>query len=473
MYRVLAGLTLAFLVSAGSHALGAERLEVGFGVEDITPDITADKPVFIAGYGQNRKATGVHDPLFARAVVFRSGEAKVAVVSVDLVGLQYPVVQRIREKLDGFTYVLVSSTHTHEGPDVIGIWGESPLKSGLDPEYIAQVEDGVVNAVRKADSAAAPAIATYGTAEDESLLRDSRLPIVYDGVLRVLKFMHADSKKPLGILVQWNNHPEAMGSKNTLITCDFPWATIAALEKRYQCPVAYFTGTVGGLMTTLRTIKDPETGKELHEESFEYTEVYGKMVANLAEKAIADSKPITLTPIRVAAKQVGVPLSNLAYHLMWSMNVLPRDAYEWSGDADNIGPPIDRKGGKKGVKGALLTEVSYLQLGELHIAGIPGEIYPELVYGKYQEPVEPNVDFPDAPLETPVVKIMPGEKFMLFGLANDEVGYILPKRQWDSKAPFAYGRKEQQYGEVNSVGPETGPILMKALQDAVDAVKEK
>ncbi|MFO0944770.1 MAG: neutral/alkaline non-lysosomal ceramidase N-terminal domain-containing protein [Planctomycetota bacterium] len=473
MRRAVSVLTLAFFMATSPRSFGAETLEVGLGAEDITPEIKPGKPVYIAGYGQNRLATGVHDPLFARAVVFRAGDAKVAVVSVDLVGLQYPAVQRIREKLDGFTYVLVSSTHTHEGPDVIGIWGESPLKSGLDPEYIMQVENGVVNAVRKADSAAAPAVAEYGTATDESLLRDSRVPIVYDGVIRVLKFKHAETKKPLGILVQWNNHPEAMGSENTLITCDFPWATIAALEKKYQCPVAYFTGTVGGLMTTLRTIKDPETGKELHEENFEYTEVYGKMVASLAEKAMGQAQPINLTPIRVSTKQVGVPLSNLAYHLMWSMNVLPRDAYEWTGDANKVGPPINRKGGKKGVKGALLTEVSYIRLGDLHIAGIPGEIYPEIVYGKYQEPVEPNVDFPDAPLETPVVKVLPGDKIMLFGLANDEVGYILPKRQWDSKPPFAYGRKEQQYGEVNSVGPETGPILMKALEDAVDAVKEK
>ena len=43
-------------------------------------------------------------------------------------------------------------------------------------------------AVRKADAAAVPARAEYGTAEDESLLGDYRLPEVYDGVLRVLRF---------------------------------------------------------------------------------------------------------------------------------------------------------------------------------------------------------------------------------------------------------------------------------------------
>jgi hypothetical protein len=48
---------------------------------------------------------------------------------------------------------------------------------------------------------------------------------------------------------------------------------------------------------------------------------------------------------------------------------------------------------------------------------------------------------------------------MIVGLANDELGYIIPKRQWDEKPPFAYGRTSAQYGEINSVGPDTAPIL--------------
>ena len=52
---------------------------------------------------------------------------------------------------------------------------------------------------------------------------------------------------------------------------------------------------------------------------------------------------------------------------------------------------------------ALQTEVVYVRAGDLHIAGIPGELYPELVYGGYQSPVEPNADFPTGPTEPPVI----------------------------------------------------------------------
>src|SRR6185295_1349357 len=113
------------------------------------------------------------------------------------------------------------STHNHEGPDVVGIWGSNPLVTGVDPAYLKLVEDRVVKLVEDASKQLAPAEAAYGTAEDETLLGDSRLPKVYDGVLRVVTFRRAGgdaggaerNPKPargvsplIGILVQWNCH---------------------------------------------------------------------------------------------------------------------------------------------------------------------------------------------------------------------------------------------------------------------------
>src|SRR5438105_4236219 len=64
----------------------AAALEAGFGEADITPEVDK-KPVYIAGFGKNRKADGVHDPLMARAIVLAHEKVKIAIVSVDLVGL--------------------------------------------------------------------------------------------------------------------------------------------------------------------------------------------------------------------------------------------------------------------------------------------------------------------------------------------------------------------------------------------------
>ena len=112
---------------------------------------------------------------------------------------------------------------------------------------------------------------------------------------------------------------------------------------------------------------------------------------------------------------------------------------------------------------AVESEVAYLRLGELHIACIPGELYPELVYGKFEEPAAAGADFADAPLEPTIASLMPGPKWLLIGLANDELGYIIPKRQWDKAPPHAYGKDGGQYGEINSCGPEVAPIIMQAI----------
>jgi hypothetical protein len=456
----------------------AIAIEAGFAETDITPAVGGKTPVWLAGYGMGRSATGIHDPLMCRCVVLNEGDQKIALVSVDLVGLQYPAVQQIRAKLPDFKYVMVSSTHNHEGPDVIGIWGRNALSRGVDDEYIALVVARTVEAVHNAERALLPVAPAYNTAEDETLLGDSRQPIVKDGVLRVLRFDSPERdrlvdtpapRKAFGILVQWNCHPEALGSRNRLVTADFPWATVAWLKKKYNCPIVYISGAVGGLMAPPRDGRIRNTGgDELKSGDYEYARVYGEAVAALAAKAIDEAQPIKLTPFKVATRPISVPLTNVLYRAARVAGVLQREGLVWTGDFERPGEVIIGDNADKPT--AVQSEVAYLRLGELHVACIPGEIYPELVYGKFQEPVDPAADFPDAPLEPSVAALMPGPKWMLFGLANDELGYIIPKRQWDKAPPYAYGREQPQYGEINSCGPDVAPVLMEALKRRIAEV---
>ena len=56
-----------------------------------------------------------------------------------------------------------------------------------------------------------------------------------------------------------------LDSKNTEITADFVHYTVKQLRESQKCPVAYFTGTVGGLMTTIRLPIKSEAGKDLED----------------------------------------------------------------------------------------------------------------------------------------------------------------------------------------------------------------
>jgi hypothetical protein len=446
------------------------QVEVGFGEADVTPKVDPKgKPVYLAGFGQNRKATGVNDHLFARAVVVRDGKAKVALVSVDVVGLFNEFVQNVRKRLPGFTYVVVSSTHNHEGPDTLGLWGPSPLQSGVDPDYMALLEKQIVRAVTDADAACRPATARIGTVKAPELLHDGRLPIVLHDDLVVLHFQEAKGGKNLGLLVQWNCHPETLGSGNKLVSADYVGYAVKHLRERHGCPVAYFTGTVGGLMTSLHVPIKSAKGEDLKDGTYEKTSRYGELLAAAADKAVAAAKPLALAPVAARSRAVYFPMANKAYVGLSQLGVLPRAAYRWTGDPYEAAPAKEADDPKK--TPAVRSEVAHLRLGELDVACIPGEIYPELVLDKVVEKAEPGADFPDAPREPGVYAQLKGPHRMILGLANDEIGYIIPKRQWDDKPPFAYGKKKAQYGEINSLGPETAPILCRAFKELVEGKK--
>jgi hypothetical protein len=441
-------------------------LEVGFGEADITPKL-GGKPVFIAGYGQNRRATGVRDPLKARAFVLRDGGRKIAFVCLDLVGFFNPNVEHVRARLPGFEYVLVSSTHVHEGPDTLGLWGSGPLVSGVDPEYIAFVEEQAARAVLEADRDRKPAAARIGTAHAPELLHDGREPYILHDELVVLEF-RGTGGDPTGLVVQWNCHPETPDSKSTELTSDYVATTVAKLKEHYHCPVVYLTGTVGGLMTTLHLAVKDRDGKVLPEGSVAKTVRYGELLAEVAEHAIKDARPLRLTPFEVRHRPLFLPLDNKLYLLARQVGVLVRSGYVWTGDSAKAEPAKPEDGNKRI---CTKSEIAYLRLGELEVAAIPGEIYPELVLGKVQDPPDPGADFPDAPVEPAIYAQLRGKHRMIVGLANDEVGYIIPKRQWDEKPPFCYGRKSAQYGEQNSLGPDTAPLVCEAFKGLVVKAK--
>lgn len=438
-------------------------LHAGFAERDITPDVKK-REVWLAGYGQGRKATGVHDPLFVRVVVLKHGKQKIALACADLVGVMLPTVERIRAELKDFDYVMVSATHNHEGPDTVGLWGRSPVETGVDPVYMKRLIAQTVKAIREADKNAVAVTVGYGTADDNALLNDSRQPRVFDGTLRAMRFTRVDNKQTQGLLVQWNCHPEAMGSKNLQVTADFVAATVDTLKKKHNCPVAYFSGPVGGLLAPPRTGVNDANGNKLHAGDFEYTETYGRMVATLADKALSKTKPITLTPFKVVTHRVSMPLWNPMYMLARRANLIERDAFFWTGDSYKRGKPFTEN---LTTSPAIETEVAAIRLGQLHIACIPGEIYPELVTGHIQEPIDKGADFPDAAKEKHLHALLPDKPMLIIGLANDEIGYIIPKRQWDAKPPWCYGLPKMQYGEINSVGPEVAPIIMQAFERCV------
>ncbi len=469
--RVRVFLTIALLPLSYSCITATAKgndLQVGFAAVDVTPVVDGLRAVWLAGQEANRRATEVRDPLYARAIVLQHADQRIALVAVDSIGIQHPLVRRVRKRLPEINYCLVASTHTHEGPDCVGIWGPNPATSGVDPRYLELLENGIVEAVEKASQNLTAATADYGTATDATLLKDYRLPVVLDPVLRVLQFRRTDDGQVCGLLLQWNSHPVEPDG-NHAITRDWIGMTVDQLEREHGCPVVYFSGAVGGLMGTPDDRFTDEQGNQLAKDAFDFMGMYADAVAELANRALSNLSAIKLTPLQVSTAPVALPLDNAGFIAARAANVLQRPAYRWTGNPYRVGSEI-AAGDTEGEQ-AVRSEVAYLQLGDLHVAAIPGELYPEMVYGNFPTSAEPEADYPAAPAEPCIEETLPGKQMLVLGLANDAIGYLIPKRQWDVEPPYTYDRESPQYGEVSSLGPRTASIVMRALADRVQAMK--
>lgn len=415
---------------------------------------------WIAGFGNKVAAQGVHDDLWARTMVLDDGNTRLALTAVDVIGMFHPMVVDIRKMLPeeaGITYLVITSTHTHEGPDLLGLWGKSPFKSGTNAEWREYVKRRVVQSVTEAVKALRPAHFHFSQNLTEGIvtLKDTREPYVFDEGLRMMRVTDAETSQTLGTLIQWANHPETLWSKNLFISSDFPHYLREAVEKgvchgdslvrKGVGGVAlYVNGAVGGLMTTHATmgVKDPFLDTVYVEPSFDKIRAQGDtlgliILRTMEEKAVE----VREAGINLRARTFELPLKNKLFRLAAAIGLMDADMAGWM---------------KK------RTEAAVWSIGPAGFITFPGELYPEILNGGIE--ALPGRDFTVSPQEAPpLCDLMQGEFRFGLGLANDEIGYIIPKSQWDVKKPYIY-RDNPYYGEENSLGPETAPLLYKELR---------
>lgn len=439
-------------------------LRVGFSRVKINPDLTANKPVYLAGFRQNRKATSIHDDLWAMTCVLDDGRTRLGIVALDAIGFFHDEVIQVRTQTAqslGLQYVVVCSTHNHNTPDLLGLWGPSYLKTGVNKVYRQQVIDAAVQSLGLAVEALQPArVAVHEIpTAPEGLVGDSRKPIVFDPDIRLMHFTNPTNDATLGSIVSWASHPETVWSKNTEITADYPGYLRDVLEKGVEQngvllepglggTHVFINGAVGGLMSTGRGIKvhDPYLQQDFQEPTHDKARALGRNLASRILRRLDETNappPLDRLPIVLQAKTVEIPLDNTGYLLAPVLGLIDRGHVRWK---------------------HIRTEVALIRLGDTTIACIPGEIYPELVNGGIER--APGGDYDMDPVELPPIReLMPGRVRFIFGLANDEIGYIIPKSEWDRKKPYIYGAKSSVYGEINSCGPEVASVIHQAVRE--------
>ena len=218
--------------------------------------------IFMAGFGDNRLATGKHDDLWARAIVLDYGSTRIAIVAVDLIGYYsegaYFGINQVQKLLDpklGIQEVLVAATHNHEGPDSIGAWGESFMKDGKYPKYLQFVDRMITKSITEAAKNLQPAKFKIGFTDPVKspsiagmqVRNGGRPPKLFDEEMRVMQFVNTKTNRTISTLINWNTHPESMESKNKEITSDFVHMVREVVEKKVGGTAVYISGPIGAV----------------------------------------------------------------------------------------------------------------------------------------------------------------------------------------------------------------------------------
>ena len=397
------------LLSCAQKEEEAQKLQVGVSKAVINPPMGA----FIAGDKQNRRFTGVLDSLYVKAAVFYDGNESFALVTVDCIGFLYQDLLKIREKVStmdlGIPFspknIVISSTHTHSGPDVVGLWGEDYAQSGVDPDYMDFLVKTTAEQIQIAASKLEKASAKYGSTEYGHNWVANICEEEIDRSVTVLQFLN-DQGKNLLTLTNFACHPTYLDAVYNEISADYIAGFYQEMEKQMGGEHLFLQGAIGGWIQPI-------------DKGIPYSEVLlkGSGLAKAAIMALKDGKNLQSTSLTFRSKKVDLPVENEAWQQLAAGGIIQR-----------------------AISDVVATEVAWFSIGEANFATHPGETAP--IFGFQTKYMMPE-----------------GPKFVL-GLGLDALGYIVkPEYFEDQTLPHA------PYLTRMSLGKSTGQQVVQALED--------
>ncbi|WP_213959304.1 MULTISPECIES: PKD domain-containing protein [unclassified Variovorax] len=279
-----------------------------FKVGAATVSIAPDKPVYVGGYSDKSKPAiqTSNDPLEVRAFVVASGDKAVAFAVVDSTGwfadyqgaeagmgqfgARVDAAQKLADR--GFTVdrsaVMVSTTHSHATPTLVGIWG---LMGTDNRAYVKKVHDAVVQAV---DAAAADLKTSelwvangsidaliwqngQGTDHVDGFAVDARMPVLWA--------RDPQTGATNALYVNIPNHPDQFRPFNGAVTQGFSADVPGYVRKQMD-------DTIGGMAVvatgTLGRQESPGQNADYAEVAYQ-----GEYVLNTLRLAMAKAAPLT------------------------------------------------------------------------------------------------------------------------------------------------------------------------------------
>lgn len=418
-------------------------LRAGAARVDITPPIGVDLTGFIA---RQNPSIGVRDPIYARVLVLDDADRQVALISCDLLGFSRELVVEIRDRISVETgisalHTMLACTHTHGGPATMRLvdCGE------ISPAYVETLTSLISQAVAQAQARLEPATLAIGSTTSSRGVHNRRTPgDVIDPEVGLLRVDNAQGK-PLAVVVNYTCHPTCLNHVNRHITADYPGLVTSRIEQETGAVALFLMGAIGDVGPVARGEESLAT--------------VGNAVVDAALAALPQLATNELERLNVRGELLDLPLLSIPNREQW---VTMRVEYQAAAlAAEHNNDPANAK-----IQWAMVhwvermfeamqdhelrptvnVEIQVIRIGDLVIAGVPGEYFVELGLQ-----IKQGIQKHDAAGKASQV--------MIAGFANGNVGYI-PARRAYPKGGYEVTDAYRYYGYPAAIAPEGGEMIV-------------
>lgn len=302
--RYVLALFCTVLMASVAHA----EFLAGTARASITP-LEAGIPTQLGGYGERngQPATGIHDTIYAKVIVMKSGDTLAALVGLDICTTPWSLLEDTVTKaaIPGLTTenVLLSASHDHGGLEGMAMDRNNVLGNphiGIYSEAMLNfVSDRVAAALREAASRLEPVSAGTGVAPLRGMNRNRRHKgAPTDEDMTVLRLDRANGT-PLAVVVNYTAHGTIMTEKEMEISGDWAGAMQRTLEDLIGGDVTcvYTNGSEGDVAP------QGYTGGS----RYEMAEQYGRRVGIAAGKLTEAIRTGPVEEFAILAQRVALP----------------------------------------------------------------------------------------------------------------------------------------------------------------------
>lgn len=411
-------------------------------------------------------ATEVLDDQRVRTVAISDGRGTHVFVALDAFGFASSEVYKVRDMLSEFAEennivsINISALHQHSCIDTFGMNGDlvaalflSPARnilglenpSGQNKAFMNNLYEKVISTVKTAVKSMTEGDLYYGSVDISEFIRDKRDPKVFDKNLNRFRFVPSDGTAETWI-VNLAIHAVGLGAGPTTITADYPYYMEKYIKENSGANFMMIQGAELAITSEYGEdlVADPEVLAQYDkDEGYARLATYGYILGKFA-CSVQDSKK--LDPIlNYATKTYLVPTDNQILVLAGKGGLLTNTVV------------------KTGLwKYNVVSEVGYMELGkDIAVVICGGELAPEIAFGgaTTKEQSWTGEEWTYAPINTKV-----GDRtLVVFGITNDQTGYILTDNSWRS---FLVENEE-----IVTAGPKAGSAFINAFYALLEEVR--